>query len=187
MQTEIFLSAGYSVSVFTYYAPVVRSWFKKGLFLSSYKSGDNVGKAVMNKRAKVFKYALIIITWKVYFHFGSCWAILWSTTPPEQHHTPPLLLFAYMYIVHIHVGLFTQTLRWRWYMYICNSLLWNESPTKYMYISWGGPAPPVYIVYCTAQNFEGYKFQGFCCFPSKHENEWMASHLAINYACDPQN
>ena len=52
-----------------------------------------------------------------------------------------------------------------------------------------GESLPHLCTLCTVQHkiFEGYKFQGFCCFPSKHENEWMASHMAINYACDPQN
>ena len=31
--------------------------------------------------------------------------------------------------------------------------------------------------------FEGSKFCGFRCFPSKCENE----HTAIAYACDPRN
>ena len=52
-----------------------------------------------------------------------------------------------------------------------------------------GESLPHLCTLCTIQHkiFEGYKFQGFCFFPSKHENEWMASHMAINYACDLQN
>ncbi|XP_019855954.1 PREDICTED: rab3 GTPase-activating protein non-catalytic subunit-like isoform X1 [Amphimedon queenslandica] len=61
LQGEILLDAGSTLSVFTYYAPVVRSWFKKGLFLSSYKSGDNVGKAVIQKRTKFLNDAVINI------------------------------------------------------------------------------------------------------------------------------
>lgn len=51
-QTELILDCGATVSIFTYFAPVVRSWWKKGLFVSKYKD-DSVGRAVTQKRLKV--------------------------------------------------------------------------------------------------------------------------------------
>ena len=45
---------------------------------------------------------------------------------------------------------------------------------------------------CTVQRkiSKGYKFRRFHCFPSKHKNhknKQTASHMAINYAYNPQN
>jgi hypothetical protein len=76
LQAEIMLESNAPVSIFTYYKPVVRSYFEKGIFLVSSNGNDvQVSKAVVNKRLKFLNGAVT-----VYFY-----------QPPDLAHLPSVV------------------------------------------------------------------------------------------------
>ena len=59
LQAEVILECSAPVNVFTYYAPNVRSWWKKGLYLSQ-GTEEQIGRAVIQKRTKVRQLCILV-------------------------------------------------------------------------------------------------------------------------------
>ena len=59
LQAEVILECSAPVNVFTYYAPIVQSWWKKGLYLSQ-GAEEQIGRVVIQKRTKVKKIYILV-------------------------------------------------------------------------------------------------------------------------------